>query len=118
MPGTPKVIGSPSKVKTKITITRIDTSPQLLRMTLNSAPNDKVLVLAKSEMELVCPIELGKTELEGSNDDVGYNRPPHRDTLPSYNHQPDVSVPITVEETLPAKSDGRMRKLQGRRNPE
>ena len=76
-------------------------------------PNDKVLVLAKSDMELVCPIELGKTVLEGISDDVGYKRPPHRDTSPSYNHQPDVSVPITVEETLPAKSDGKNEKTSG-----
>ena len=38
----------------------------------------QVFVLAQSEMELVCPIELGKTELDGSSDDEGYNGPPHR----------------------------------------
>jgi len=57
-------------------------------------PNDKVFVLAQSEMELVCPIELGRTDLENSSsDEEPYIPSPRRNTK-----LPEVSVPIAVEE--------------------
>lgn len=60
-------------------------------------PNDKVFVLAQSEMELVCPIELGRTDLENSSDDETYEPSPRR-THPSKPPPVEISVPIAVEE--------------------
>ena len=57
----------------------------------------KVFVLAQSEMELVCPIELGRTDLENSSDDETYEPSPRR-THPSKPPPVEISVPIAVEE--------------------
>ena len=55
-------------------------------------PNDKVFVLAQSEMELPFPLELEKTDMDGS-DDEDASPPPVRKKRSS-----DVSLPISVDE--------------------
>ncbi|XP_063691794.1 calcium-activated potassium channel subunit alpha-1-like isoform X7 [Bolinopsis microptera] len=65
-------------------------------------PNDKVFVLAQSEMELPFPLEMGKNEMDGSDDD-GMSYQTSRETSPPASMRPmsDVSVPIAVEEIQP-----------------
>lgn len=64
-------------------------------------PNDKVFVLAQSEMELPFPLEQGKTDTDGSDDEGnGMSYPTSRETSPPPVPKPNLefSVPISVEE--------------------
>jgi len=64
-------------------------------------PNDKVFVLAQSEMELVFPIELGKSDMDGSSDDEMSYQASRETSPPPTKAAAEVSVPIAVEDIQP-----------------